>query len=86
MCSSDLEKKKTNEKEVETTTSELDMEKWKGKGLVHSNYWGVYPAHVLCQAGSPWPWNSFIVSQQHLFHFVGNCGKFGISISKRKFQ
>lgn len=51
-------------KEAETAISKHDMEKWKGKGLANSSYWGIYPAHISRQDGSPWPWNSFRVSQQ----------------------
>ena len=42
-------------KEAETAISKHDMEKWKGKGLANSSYWGIYPAHFSRQDGSPSP-------------------------------
>jgi hypothetical protein len=75
-----IEKNNINEKKAETAISKPNTEKLKEIGLPHSSYWGVYPAHISRQDGSPWPWNSFRVSQQLLFHFVG------INLIKKQFQ
>eukprot|EP00252_Welwitschia_mirabilis_P003651 TRINITY_DN13713_c0_g1_i3.p1 TRINITY_DN13713_c0_g1~~TRINITY_DN13713_c0_g1_i3.p1 ORF type:complete len:209 (-),score=9.98 TRINITY_DN13713_c0_g1_i3:50-676(-) len=40
--------------------SDEDLQKLKEKGLVYSRYWGIAPAKLYREDGSPWPWNCFM--------------------------